>query len=209
MELRVVYERGNIPTLELLKDWADRLDPPSEVTGRDLKPVPALHAEAGETTEARTSPGRCSTCGREVGKLYGGMGRYPVECIECWEAEVGDGITPEGVTCSCGWTGPSWEAAKGHVVEGMRANEDDPGNADRYGPDVEVIDTTLQNLADGRFLVADWLEGQIAGWYGGVFWPHRGCDGCQRIIDYGGGHRCGYCWEPHPIMPWTARTFPA
>lgn len=42
---------------------------------------------AGEISPPQAVPstaGTCSTCGKHAEKLYGGEGRFPVECIDCW-----------------------------------------------------------------------------------------------------------------------------
>lgn len=31
-----------------------------------------------------SSAGVCSTCGKHAEKRYGGEGKYPPECIDCW-----------------------------------------------------------------------------------------------------------------------------
>jgi hypothetical protein len=68
----------------------------------------------------------CIPCGGPItferGLIFG-------VCEPCWDAALATSPLPTAaapaagtVTCSCGWSGPHWTAAKDHVVEAMREN---------------------------------------------------------------------------------------
>lgn len=61
------------------------------------------------------SEGRCTVCGSEADRLYGGEGQEPAQCLECWERDDAD--------CpSCGQTIPKGVAV--HLVRSYNKDED-------------------------------------------------------------------------------------
>lgn len=48
--------------------------------------ITVVHGECEEEAQP-SSAGDCQVCGKYAEKRYGGMGRYRVMCIGCWEAD--------------------------------------------------------------------------------------------------------------------------